>query len=220
MTSNHGFAPIPEVQALRDKEFTGGRLVWGRRALVDFVARLNRAITTELCLDPRSRPVIDATGWGLVYSRREFAIGPPCGEGCILTGPELDDAVARALRRLNAEELTSVLFTSQAGSWPAHDSIVAFARNSLDPERSPDAFLELKPGGIVAGDPGRGSSHGGFHDYNLHVPLVLWGAGVVPGAVDGASTPYDLAPTLAGCVGIKLPEATGRDLLLAAPIPR
>jgi hypothetical protein len=222
LTSNHGFSEIPEVKALRDKDFSGGRLVRGSRVPVDFVARLNRFVSEDLCLEPRSRPVLDAEGWGLVFSRRELTSGLPCGESRAIATAELNRAVAKALRRLFDEELTSVLFTSEADSWPHDDSLAAFARNSIAQERSPDAFLLLKPGVIVSHDPGRGSSHGGVHDSDLHVPLILWGAGITPGLADGDSTPYDLAPSLAGLLGITLPEREGHDLLAvpqqAAPL--
>ena len=44
-------------------------------------------------------------------------------------------------------------------------------------------------------NPGRGSMHGTHYEYDIHVPLVFWGA-VKAGASDAAATPYDLAPTL------------------------
>jgi hypothetical protein len=211
--SNHGFAPIPEVQALRDKEFIGGRLPWGPRTRVDFVDRLNRVLTDALCLDPRSRPIIDAQGWGLHYSRKELSSHPPCTEGAKVGTVELDAAVEKGLQSLFAEEISVVLLKSRADRWPAHDSQVEFARNSLDPERAPDVFLVLKPGVIIARDPARGSSHGGIYDHDLHVPLLLWGAGITPGAQEEPSSPYDLAPTVAKLLGITMPQATGQDLL-------
>lgn len=213
LTSNHGFSPIPEVEALRDPGLTTGRLVWGTRALVDFVTRLNRAITDQLCLEPRSRPVLDAVGWGLVLGRRPLQSGLPCHEPHPVAAAELEDAIARGLRMLYAEEVAYPLFTSRETSWPAQDSLVAFARSSLFPGRSPDAFLLLKPGVIVSGDPGRGGGHGGVHDADLHVPLILWGSSVRAGSSDGVSTPYDVAPTLAGLLGVTLTGREGRSLL-------
>jgi arylsulfatase A-like enzyme len=57
--------------------------------------------------------------------------------------------------------------------------------------------------------------HGTHHEYDIHVPLVFWGA-VKAGGSDEASTPYDLAPTLAAWLGVALPEAVGK----ARALPR
>ncbi|HNX50565.1 MAG TPA: alkaline phosphatase family protein [Thermoanaerobaculaceae bacterium] len=214
LTSNHGFSPIPEVEALRDPELTGGRLVWGKRALVDFVTRLNRAIASELCLEPYSRPILDAVGWGLVLNRRPLQSGLPCHEPRPVAAAELEDAIAKSLRTFDAEEVDCPLFTSREASWPAQDSLVAFARSSLFQGRSPDAFLLLKPGVIVSGDPGRGGGHGGVHDADLHVPLILWGGGVPAGSSNGVSTPYDVAPTLAVPLGVALADREGHDIFV------
>ena len=63
-------------------------------------------------------------------------------------------------------------------------------------------------------DPARGTNHGTHHDYDTHVPLVFWGTGVRAARVDAASTPYDLAPTLAaGARRSTLPDAVGQDRL-------
>ena len=63
-------------------------------------------------------------------------------------------------------------------------------------------------------DPARGTNHGTHHGFpDTHVPLVFWGTGVRAARVDAASTPYDLAPTLAQALGVALPDAIGRDRL-------
>lgn len=49
--------------------------------------------------------------------------------------------------------------------------------------------------------------------FGAGVPLVFWGGPFEPGWRDRETTPYDLAPTLAGLLGIRLPNATGRSLL-------
>jgi arylsulfatase A-like enzyme len=62
-------------------------------------------------------------------------------------------------------------------------------------------------------DSARGSHHGSHHDYDTRVPLVFWGGPFHAGRRDREATPYDLAPTLAELLGLRLPEATGRSLL-------
>jgi arylsulfatase A-like enzyme len=58
-------------------------------------------------------------------------------------------------------------------------------------------------------DPARGSGHGSHHGYDTHVPLIFWGAPFAAEESGGACAPYDLAPTLAAILGIRLPDATG-----------
>jgi arylsulfatase A-like enzyme len=64
-------------------------------------------------------------------------------------------------------------------------------------------------------DPIRGTGHGTHYAYDTHVPLVFWGGSWPAGSSEVETTPYDLAPTLAGWLGVTLPEATGRPLTAA-----
>ena len=50
-------------------------------------------------------------------------------------------------------------------------------------------------GGTVA-------SHGSVYDYDTHVPLIFYGAGVRPGRIAGFVRTVDLAPTLAALAGV------------------
>jgi arylsulfatase A-like enzyme len=60
-------------------------------------------------------------------------------------------------------------------------------------------------------NPGRGAMHGTQYEYDIHVPLVFWGA-VRAGASDAATAPYDLAPTVGRWLGVSLPDAVGKPL--------
>ena len=69
-----------------------------------------------------------------------------------------------------------------------------------------------KEGVLVGPDGGKGSSHGTPWEYDIHVPMILWGGGIPPRVLSAPSTPYDLAPTLASFLGVDLPDATGTPL--------
>jgi predicted AlkP superfamily pyrophosphatase or phosphodiesterase len=92
-------------------------------------------------------------------------------------------------------------------------------------ERSGDLIVLPKPNWIFVADdktvvPGNATTHGSGYDYDTHVPLVLFGAGIETGQYDAAASPADIAPTLARIAGVPLPSATGRVLdeaLAAAP---
>jgi hypothetical protein len=64
-----------------------------------------------------------------------------------------------------------------------------------------------------------GTTHGTQHDYDQHVPVVLYGAGIRPGRYPAPATPADIAPTMAALVGVALPTADGRVLTEALTMP-
>ena len=53
---------------------------------------------------------------------------------------------------------------------------------------------------------GNVASHGSPYDYDSHVPLIFYGAGVRPGRYDSFVRTVDLAPTLAALAGVKPTE--------------
>lgn len=217
LSADHGMQSIPEAMRARDAAFRGGRLVNSSRALPSFDERLNRLLVDELCLPEGSRPVFGAEGWSLMYNRPALplrTVAGPCGaEDRLVTAETLDDVVPGLVTRVWREEVAEVLPVSRRDRWPADDPAVEFARNDFDPERSGDAFLVPRPNVLMHWDPARGTNHGTHHDYDTHVPLVFWGAGVRAARVDAASTPYDLAPTVAAALGVPLPDAIGSDRL-------
>jgi hypothetical protein len=217
MSADHGFAVIPEAEKARNPAFTGGRLVNTERAMPTVYERLSRYLTQRLCLPGGSRPVFGGEGWNVAYNRPAFPMrtaAGPCGpEGRLVTVADLDAVFPEAVATLYGEEVEAVLLVSQREQWPADLPATEFARNDFDAERSGDAFLVPRTGVLMHWDPARGSHHGSHHEYDTHVPLVFWGKPFPAGRRDRDSTPYDLAPTLADLLGVKLPAATGRSLL-------
>ena len=62
------------------------------------------------------------------------------------------------------------------------------------------------------------ATHGSPHAYDTQVPILLWGpAWVKPGRIDTPVQVVDIAPTLAGVLGVPAPASSeGRPL----PLPR
>jgi len=88
-------------------------------------------------------------------------------------------------------------------------------RRSFVPGRSGD-FVVQPARGCLLSYYDTGTSHGSPYDYDRRVPLVLFGPGVPPGRVAGPAATVDLAPTLAGLLGIPTPQdLDGRPLSLA-----
>jgi predicted AlkP superfamily pyrophosphatase or phosphodiesterase len=89
------------------------------------------------------------------------------------------------------------------------DPILRAMRLSDVPGRSGDLVMVPKPHWMIQAT---GTTHGTPYPYDSHVPVVLFGGGIKPGRYDGTASPLDIAPTLAGIAGIKLPDADGRAL--------
>lgn len=57
------------------------------------------------------------------------------------------------------------------------------------------------------------TTHGTPYSYDTHVPVILYGAGVAPGAYVAVASPADIAPTLAAMLKIEIPSnSVGRIL--------
>jgi hypothetical protein len=87
--------------------------------------------------------------------------------------------------------------------------------NGFNRERSGDVWLITKPlCFFVEGE--LPTTHGSAYNYDTHVPVILFGAGVQPGRYNADCSPSDIAPTLAALLGIEPPSnRTGRVLVEA-----
>jgi predicted AlkP superfamily pyrophosphatase or phosphodiesterase len=216
LSADHGFQRIPELEARRDKSFTGGRVLSGNGAVTNFEERLNRYLCEELCLPIGSKPIFGNEGFDVKYNRPAFptmrTVAGPCGEaGRPVTAADVDRVLPGAVARLHHEEFRTVLLASRQESWDRNDRDVRFALNDFDAARSGDAILIPRRGVIVYPD-SRGSTHGSQYDYDTNVPLVFWGGGVRAGVSDAERTPYDFAPTVGKLLGVTLPDAVGKAI--------
>jgi predicted AlkP superfamily pyrophosphatase or phosphodiesterase len=216
LSADHGFQTIPELEARRDKSFTGGRVLSGNGAVTNFEQRLNRYLCEELCLPLDERPIFGNEGFDLKYNLPALpamlTVAGACGPaGRAITSADVDRVLPGAVARLHREEFRTVLLASQRDSWDRNDRDVRFALNDYDPERSGEALLIPRRGVIIYPDP-RGSTHGSQYDYDTHIPLVFWGGGVKAGVSDAERTPYDFAPTVGKLLGVTLPDAVGKAI--------
>ena len=97
----------------------------------------------------------------------------------------------------------------------ATDRYAQMYERAFHPERSGDVLFQSKPFYFNGSYGNRevGSTHGSPYDYDTHVPLLFWGAGVKPGRHDQPVTIADLAPTFCNLLAISAPAGNeGRDL--------
>src|SRR6266850_382912 len=109
------------------------------------------------------------------------------------------DYVDRAAHRFGAASLEYRAAVARA------DELIGRVARTLDPSR--EALVVTSDHGNL--DEG---GHGGSEPAVVRIPIVLWGAGAVPGTRAGRSR--DVGPTIAALLGIgPLSHATGRSLV-------
>ncbi|HLL75386.1 MAG TPA: alkaline phosphatase family protein, partial [Pyrinomonadaceae bacterium] len=94
------------------------------------------------------------------------------------------------------------------------DDIARRVLHGFHPRRSGDLLIVTEPYKYLSeGTFSIPATHGSPYSYDTHVPLMIMGAGVVPGRRSEQATPADLAPTLAALLRLNPPSnSTGRVL--------
>jgi len=192
LTADHGVAPLPERNPAQ-----GGRV---RAADLDS--------QVFAALDAKFGPLADNERWA-VRDALGYHLNPVA-----LTQKQLAPAaVEEAVRAALAESpVIAAAYTRTRLVDPAPlDAVGESLRLSYYPPRSPDVMAVLRPFFIDRTSPG--TTHGTPYDYDTHVPLLWYGAGVKPGVHATRVGVDDLAPTLARLLGVPAPAQTaGRAL--------
>ena len=198
LTSDHGVLPLPERLVARG-ELTCP-LPGGRVGLIRLVLGLYWDLYWEL--SPWSWP----GAWMNVASQlsvdRDLAAEH---------GVAVEDVVAAAERSLEAHPAIREAWTRREIAEGESDWARLY-RNSAGP-RSGDLAVQPEPTCLLD-FAGAGTTHGTPYAYDREVPLVFWGSGIEAGRTPGPAATIDIAPTLAGRVGLAIPDGLdGRDLL-------
>jgi hypothetical protein len=100
-----------------------------------------------------------------------------------------------------------------SGEASVFDDWVARFRDSFHPERSGDFMVSYRPEQIEEYGQNRGISYGSLYNYDVQVPLLLYGPQFRAGVFHRPVELIDLAPTLAQAIGVACPSSsTGRAL--------
>jgi predicted AlkP superfamily pyrophosphatase or phosphodiesterase len=89
------------------------------------------------------------------------------------------------------------------------DHLLRAAALSYYPGRSGDLILLPRAHWITST---AATTHGTHNQYDQRVPVIVFGAGIKPGAYEGPATPADIAPTLAAAAGFDPGPVDGRVL--------
>ncbi|MBW2234955.1 MAG: alkaline phosphatase family protein [Deltaproteobacteria bacterium] len=194
LTSDHGVLALPEwlsESGLSNCPILGGR-VDARGLLAALGTNLDEAFGVE---GAEAGPWIHEAGTRFtVNDVRSRATGVPP-----------DAILGRARRFFEAQPVVARVWTAAeiaAGDGP--EPFASLYRNSHHPTRGGDMVVQTIPDCLVS-PYSAGTSHGSPYRYDRAVPLVVAGAGVVPGVVRGRASVVDLAPTLAALLGIPTP---------------
>ena len=191
LSSDHGVLPLPESPAPEGER--------GRRFTTEDVT----------CLQQAGARLADRLGqddWLLADGYLNLDTITDRG----LHPVEVEQVMAEILSSCPAVEKVWTR-TELTAADPSPHPLTPLVAHNYHLERSPDLFLQLKPG--VLGWIGGGTSHGSPYPYDTHVPVVLMVPGAEPGREDRRIRTVDLAPTLAAVLGLPVPEdLDGRDL--------
>ena len=122
---------------------------------------------------------------------------------------ELRLAAARAAMELPA----MAGFYTAGGACSTRDEWRRRFHNSFHPRNSGDVMLSYRPEYVEAYAQDRGVSYGSLYNYDVRVPLFLYGPSFRSGIYEGPVESVDVAPTLARIAGAAVPSSSvGRVL--------
>jgi hypothetical protein len=184
LTADHGICPLPE----------GGKA--GKRVQPATAAKVE-AFLTETYGKGAGKWVEAVSGpWVYLNAKAVAAAG--------LKGADVEAAVADWARKQDGVEGAYTRAELTAGV-PEKDAVGRMVGRSFHPERCGDVYVLLKPYHLPSAATGTGTTHGSPWEYDTHVPLVVYGAGVTAGVRKEKASPLSAAAILAKAAGVKSP---------------
>jgi hypothetical protein len=205
ITSDHGVAPIPEYLA-RQGEPQGVTVDAGRMRATDVVQAIDSALTSRF-----------GTPAGRSYVR---AFLPPSVHldtvQLVERGIDVDQAVATVITTLRSMHGIQYAIArrdliAQRCSPDVPREHCRYIMQAFDAERCGDVIIVPRQYWIFGGNV---ATHGTPYDYDRHVPLMFFGAGIAGGRITDHVAPVDIAPTLAKMLGVNLADVDGMVLRL------
>ena len=194
ISADHGICPLPEVSARR-----------GTRARR--ISPLTLGMGAERFLQqkygkPRESKggCIEGVAGDQIYLNRAWIRARG------LKQAEVEQALADWLRKQDGIR-TAYTRTQLLQGAPRNDRIGQAVWRSFHPERSGDVVPVIEPYHLFGSALGTGTTHGTPHDYDTHVPLLIYGGGIRRGIRKELVTPQAVVPVLAHALGIKPPAS-------------
>lgn len=189
VTGDHGVAPVPEY--LQSLGIDAARL-----PSASVIDAANKALTARFGGDK----------WVLAFVNDQFYLDQK-----MMAERKVDPAEAERIAGEAALAIPGVVtfFTRTQiveGRMPS-SAVARRVVNGFNRLRSGDVWLITKPFSFfLEGSLPLATTHGSPYNYDTHVPVILFGAGVRAGRYNVECTPSDIAPTLAALLGIEPPS--------------
>jgi predicted AlkP superfamily pyrophosphatase or phosphodiesterase len=210
ITADHGVQSTPEIAQLRDPKLDAGRtdLRNARRDAVSISElpplriELERRLAEKLNIPfSPGEPLTD----GLIYFFEEPAIylDWPRIRALKLDGEVVKRTIRDTIISMRDAGFDRAFTNSELiAPNPNADPIERAVRASFRADRSGDVLITLKPNWIWKYS-NTDTTHGQPLPDDRHVPLLLWGASIVPSRYTDEVAPTDLARTLGAVVGVE-----------------
>ena len=191
LTADHGVAPIPSAANNS-----------GRVAPEDVRERIDDTLRAGYGAQDKE-PYVEWNYLGDMYLS-------PAVSRRLAADPPMVRAIQKAVSSIPGVD--RLLYTPALSS-PSSDPLVRSAAMSSVPARNGEFVTTLKRNWVFTGRVDViAATHGTQHEYDQHVPLLLFGAGIRRGTYDAPAAPTDIAPTLAALAGVDLARTEGRVL--------
>ncbi len=192
LTADHGVAPVPE----QVMEFGyGGRLV-----ARDVSAAATNALNAKY----------GEAAWVKAFVSGNLYLDLALIAERKLNLAEVEATAAAAMAALNGIHAAFTSTQLQRGDVPATYVAQAVTQGFYAP-RNGNVIVVAQPF-FMFGE-GSNTTHGSPYSYDTHVPVLFFGANIIPGTYHAASSPADIAPTLAALLGLQAPSnSIGRVL--------
>ena len=197
MSADHGVCPLPEVAAKQGKDAKRVVAADQNKEATEF---LEKTFPKQANGKPIKKLVNES-----IYLNAEWVKAQD-------VAPEKIEAALTEWLKTQPGIQTAYSRTQLMKEIAADDKIGPMVRRSFHPDRSGDVMMVLKPYHIVWSRL-KGTGHGTPHSYDTHVPLVVFGPGLVTGVRMDRVTPQANVAILAKALGIKPPA------LADAPVP-
>lgn len=203
LTADHGVAPLPERSAAFDRAVTAGRIDYP-----ELTAEIEAALSAEFGepADGAAWTVRDGYGYRLIPATLAARqVVSSAAQRVVKAALERSPQVAFAWTR---DELASLTPPADGAN---DERYLAAWRLSWNGERSQDIVFSPKP--YVVDRAPFGSNHGTPYDYDAHIPVIFYGAGVEPGVHIERIGSDAIAPTLAHLLAVPRPPQARADPL-------
>ena len=189
MTADHGICPLPEVSKKQGRE--AARVQPATAAKVE-------AYLAET-FGKRAAKWVEAVAGPWVY------LNAAALKAAGVKSAAVEDALAEWLAKQAGVE-AAYTRTALTKGIPETDATGRMVARSFRPERCGDVYVLLEPYHLPSTVLGTGTTHGSPWEYDTHVPLVVYGPGVVAGVRKDRASPLAAAAILSNAAGVPSPS--------------